>query len=153
MHQHTVSEYIMTSCHTSVQGCATSYHISHMHRTHTTCSHCKQGNRANTLLQVLEAVDGGSTATASKVETSSAAASEDDEGGFGAIRGLLYNLVVRALSKEGETEAAIALLTRMTFSEGALPTQETTFVTLANELMIRGQYDVAEEVLEMRDYL
>ena len=109
-----------------------------------------QGKRANKLLQVLDVVDGG--ASAPNVETSSAV-DDDDDGGFGAIRGLLYNLVVRALSKEGETEAAIALLTRMTFSEGALPTQETTFVTLANELMIRGQYDVAEEVLEMRDYL
>ena len=99
---------------------------------------------------MLDVVDGG--ASAPNVETSSAV-DDDDDGGFGAIRGLLYNLVVRALSKEGETEAAIALLTRMTFSEGALPTQETTFVTLANELMIRGQYDVAEEVLEMRDYL
>ena len=121
------------------------YHVTQTQLVHTNT----QGNRANTLLQVLEVVDGGESATTSKVGTSSA----DTEGGFGAIRGLLYNLVVRALSKEGETEAAIALLTRMTFSEGALPTQETTFVTLANELMIRGQYDVAEEVLEMRDYL
>ena len=57
------------------------------------------------------------------------------------------------MSREGETQAAITLLTRMTFSDGEIQAQETTYVTLANELMKRGQHDVAEEVLEMRDYL
>ncbi|GFR39913.1 hypothetical protein Agub_g419 [Astrephomene gubernaculifera] len=62
-----------------------------------------------------------------------------------------YNLVTRALARQGQLDASYQLLTRMMRSE--VPVEGSTFTCLASCCMGAERTQLAEEVLEMRDYL
>ncbi|KAG1676529.1 hypothetical protein FOA52_000072 [Chlamydomonas sp. UWO 241] len=93
----------------------------------------KQGSQCSTLLAVM------STRAAAK--------------GFG--EGALskyYNLTVRALVKEGASDAALTLLTRMAMDDDIV-VQRDTFNVVAAEMLRSGRTSDAEEVMELRDFL
>eukprot|EP00195_Chlamydomonas_chlamydogama_P011726 CAMPEP_0202911162 /NCGR_PEP_ID=MMETSP1392-20130828/54218_1 /ASSEMBLY_ACC=CAM_ASM_000868 /TAXON_ID=225041 /ORGANISM="Chlamydomonas chlamydogama, Strain SAG 11-48b" /LENGTH=188 /DNA_ID=CAMNT_0049601563 /DNA_START=71 /DNA_END=637 /DNA_ORIENTATION=- len=97
-------------------------------------SQSKQGTKAHQLLQRL---------------ADQAASSGAGRGGLSSA----YNLVVRALAKEGALDSAVVLLEDMVASDGEVECERSTYAALANELIKAGQQERAEEVLEMRDYL
>ncbi|GIL87343.1 hypothetical protein Vretifemale_15417, partial [Volvox reticuliferus] len=62
-----------------------------------------------------------------------------------------YNLVVRALARQGHLDDAYDILIRMLKMEA--PVEGSTFTCVAACCMGVGRTDLADEVLEMRDYL
>ncbi|GIL44167.1 hypothetical protein Vafri_1698 [Volvox africanus] len=62
-----------------------------------------------------------------------------------------YNLVVRALARQGHLNDAYDILTRMVKMEA--PVEGSTFTCVAACCMTAERTDLADEVLEMRDYL
>ncbi|KXZ45326.1 hypothetical protein GPECTOR_56g423 [Gonium pectorale] len=62
-----------------------------------------------------------------------------------------YNLVVRALARQGQLDASYEMLSRLVREEARV--EASTFTCVATCAMNAERTELAEEVLEMRDYL
>ncbi|KAG2482925.1 hypothetical protein HYH03_018203 [Edaphochlamys debaryana] len=106
--------------------------------------HAPAGETTTALVAGLAAAEQGQRAAALLDETAAAG------GGMGAL-GPAYNVVVRALARQGQLDESYALITRLMKADVVV--DGVTFTSVATCCMNAERTDLAEELLEMRDYL